>query len=91
MRPALGWTMRSANACTRRRCACSRTDLIVDEPETLELLKGAGPAGGMEATALAAARVERILAEHGVPLLDPLADAVIEAVVARAEAPARTA
>ncbi len=51
----------------------------------------AGRTGGLDATAVAAARVERILAEHEVPPLPPLADAAIEAVVARAEARARTA
>ena len=51
----------------------------------------AGSHGGLDATAVAAARVERILAEHDVPPLPPLADAAVEAVVARAEARARTA
>jgi trimethylamine--corrinoid protein Co-methyltransferase len=51
----------------------------------------AGPAGGLDATAVAAARVERILAEHDVPLLPRSVDAAIHAVLERAEARVRTA
>ena len=49
----------------------------------------AGAASGLDATAVAAARVERILAEHHSPPLPPEADAAIEAVLARAEARVR--
>jgi trimethylamine--corrinoid protein Co-methyltransferase len=49
----------------------------------------AGSASGLDATAVAAARVEQILAEHRAPPLPPEADAAIEAVLARAEARVR--
>ena len=51
----------------------------------------AGSASGVDATAVAAARVERILAEHDAPPLPPEADAAIEAVLAKAEARVRPA
>jgi trimethylamine---corrinoid protein Co-methyltransferase len=51
----------------------------------------AGRAGGLDATAVAAARVDRILAEHEVPPLPAAVEAAIEAVLARAEARVLTA
>jgi trimethylamine--corrinoid protein Co-methyltransferase len=51
----------------------------------------AGPTGGLDATAVAAARVERILAEHRVPPLSADVDAAIHAVVERAERRVRPA
>ena len=45
----------------------------------------AGRTGGLDATAVAAARVDRILAEHEVPPLPPDVDAAVHAVLERAE------
>jgi len=51
----------------------------------------AGPRGGLDATAVAAARVEKILAGHDVPPLPPAVQAALAAILAKAEARVRPA
>jgi trimethylamine--corrinoid protein Co-methyltransferase len=51
----------------------------------------AGSIGGLDATAVAAARVERMLAEHEVPPLPADVDAAIHAIIERAERRVRPA
>jgi trimethylamine--corrinoid protein Co-methyltransferase len=83
---------------TRRRARDRWQPRVFDRRSREDWLAGgaggpaaAGSSGGLDATAVAAARVTQILAGPGAPPLPAEVDAAIEAVVAKAEARVRPA